>query len=412
VLCGNSEVEQQAAMFGAPREAWSPKLFHETLPALVRAFMPDAIYWPSSAHGGPFPHDARQGTTSYYGVGAYLRPLDDARRSEVRFATECLAFANVPAHVPPTARVHAPAWKARTPRDLGAGWDFDDVRDHYVARLFGQDPAAVRWTDHDHYLDLGRVATGEVMARTFGEWRRARSVCRGALVWFLRDLWAGAGWGVIDADGQPKPAYFFLKRALAPVAVFLSDEGTGGLDAHLVNDGTRAIDGELEVRFFRGEVDVGGGKMPVLLAPHAAVEVPVAALLEGFVDVTHAHRFGPPTCDVVLAELREGDRVLARALHRPLGLPSRRQADVGLAASYVASARGTLDVTVTARLPAYGVVVEADGYEADDAFFELAPARPHLVRLTRTPASEGASTPPRVTVRALDAEARARAVPA
>ena len=119
VLCGNSEVEQQAAMWGAQRDLWQPQLFHDTIATLVRDECPAVPYWPSSAHGGAFPHDAAEGTSSYYGVGAYLRPLEDARRASVRFATECLAFANVPEpatidKMPGASalRVHHPMWKA------------------------------------------------------------------------------------------------------------------------------------------------------------------------------------------------------------------------------------------------------------------------------------------------------------
>ncbi|MGH8337252.1 MAG: glycoside hydrolase family 2 protein, partial [Gammaproteobacteria bacterium] len=97
LLCGNSEVEQQAAMWGAPRETWRSPLFDETLAQLCAENVPGVPYWPSSAHGGSFPHQANVGTTSYYGVGAYLRPLEDARSSGLKFATECLAFANIPA---------------------------------------------------------------------------------------------------------------------------------------------------------------------------------------------------------------------------------------------------------------------------------------------------------------------------
>uniref|UniRef100_UPI001BB46A4F hypothetical protein n=1 Tax=Acinetobacter baumannii TaxID=470 RepID=UPI001BB46A4F len=41
VLCGNSEVEQQAAMFGATRDRWAPALFHETLARACAQSHPD-----------------------------------------------------------------------------------------------------------------------------------------------------------------------------------------------------------------------------------------------------------------------------------------------------------------------------------------------------------------------------------
>jgi beta-mannosidase len=409
VLCGNSEGEQQAAMWGAPRERWSPRLFHETLPALARTHCPGVPYWPSSAHGGTFPHQADVGTSSYYGVGAYLRPLEDARRAEVRFATECLAFANVPdpAALPggPAVRAHHPAWKARTPRDLGAGWDFDDVRDHYLARLFGVDPVALRWTDHDRYLALGRAVTGEVMERVFGEWRRARSTCGGALVWFLRDLWPGAGWGVVDAGGAPKAAYFALKRALAPVGLHMSDEGGNGLALHVANDGPETLAGSLELQLFRaGEISVGRASRAVEVPGRDALELPAAALFEGFLDLSYAYRFGPPAHDLVAATLRgPGGDVRARAFHFPLGLPAAREPDVGLVAEARRDGAGAA-LVLRARRFAQSVAVEVEGFEPDDAWFHLAPGEERTVPLRRIAGSD----PPRGTVQPLNSEAAAK----
>ena len=37
----------------------------------------------------------------------------------------------------------------------------------------------------------------------------------------------------------PKVAYHHLRRALAPVAVWTTDEGLGGIDVHVANDGRR-----------------------------------------------------------------------------------------------------------------------------------------------------------------------------
>jgi beta-mannosidase len=412
VLCGNSEGEQQAAMFGAGRERWAPKLFHETLASLAGTSRPDVPYWPSSAHGGDFPHQGNVGTSSYYGVGAYLRPLTDARRAEVRFASECLAFANVPEPraLPggPSVRVHHAAWKARTPRDLGAGWDFDDVRDFYLGELFGVDPMRLRYADHERYLALGRVVTGEVMAQTFGEWRTRRSTCAGGLVWFLRDLWSSAGWGVVDAAGRPKAAWYYLKRALAPVAAHISDEGGNGLVVHVANDRGEALAGELELTLCHaGEVQVASARRAIAVEPRAAIEIGAASLFDGFMDLSYAYRFGPPPHDLVVATVRApSGETLAQAFQFPLGLPAGRELDVGLTASATMDGDGAT-VSVRTRRFAYAVAVEADGFAADDSYFHLPPGGERTLRLRRVTSATG---PLRGTLQPLNAAATTKIV--
>jgi len=408
VLCGNSEVSQQAAMWGAARELWMQPWFEETLPALLKPLLPDTAYWPSSAWGGAFPHQVNAGTVSYYGVGAYLRPEDDARRSGLRFASECLGFSNVPepetlARLPGglATRVTHPAWKARAPRDLGAGWDFEDVRDHYLQHLFGLDPAKLRYADHERYLALSRVASGEVIARAFAEWRAAGSSCRGALVWFLRDLWAGAGWGLLDDAGQPKACWHALSRVLQPRTVLLTDEGSNGLVAHLVNETAEPLRATLDVGAWRGATVTAQAERPVELAPRSTQALPLMALLDHFTDLNHAYRFGPLNHDVVVARLRDGNgRLLGRAFHFPGGMDLPREADLGLQATAEASPDGGLQLRLGTQRFAQGVRIDAAGWRPGDQYFHLVPGDEHVVPLQPL---DGQARPWRCTVQALNA---------
>jgi beta-mannosidase len=415
ILCGNSEGEQQAAMWGAPRESWSPPLFHEQLAQLARELCPEVPYWPSSAHGGSFPHESNTGTSSYYGVGAYLRPLEDARRAEVRFASECLAFANIPqertlARMPGGAsiRCHHPAWKARTPRDLGAGWDFDDVRDHYLARLFGVNPLELRYGDHDRYLALSRVVTGEVMASTFAEWRRKRSTCRGALIWFWRDLWCGAGWGVVDALGTPKAAYYYLRRASQPISISISDEGNNGLYLHVNNEPAQPLAATLELKLYRhGETSVGSATRAITLAGRETAEIPAATLFESFLDLSYAYRFGPAPHDVVVASLVAVDGgTLAEAFHFSGGMSAARELDIGLTATATVRDETTFEVRIASRRFAQSLWIEAEGFSPDDAYFHLAPGSNRTLLLRRTPSEP--VRPLRGRVHALNAHTPAK----
>ena len=412
ILCGNSEVEQQAAMWGATRDKWAPSLFHERLPAIVERTLPGVPYWPSSAHGGAFPHDVSAGSSSYYGVGAYLRPVQDARRSELRFASECLAFANVPEDetlekLPNglAVRAHHPEWKARTPRDLGAGWDFDDVRDFYLRELLGSDPLQLRYADHDRYLQLGRIASAEVMASCFAEWRRRRSTCNGALIWFLRDFWPGAGWGVIDACGEPKAAYYQLRRALQPVAISISDEGCSGLALHVVNDRAAALDAQVEMILYRdGRTIVARSTRRIAVAACDALELPAAALFDGFHDLSYAYRFGPPAYDVAVATLQSASvGQTVRTCYFPAGLTAAPASDLVLSARASPLPGDAYRLTIAASRFARWVTVKADAYRSDDQYFHVLPGEERCVVLT--PLSAAARQPLRGLVRAVNAMA-------
>ncbi|HTX10887.1 MAG TPA: hypothetical protein VME22_19850 [Solirubrobacteraceae bacterium] len=392
VLCGNSEVAQQVAMLGLdPQLAYGP-LYEELLPSVVAEAGVQAPYVPSAPWGGDLPFRPDRGVANYYGVGAYLRPLEDARRSEVKFAAESLAFSNVPneatVEVLGGPAVHTPRWKAGVPRDAGAGWDFEDVRDFYLRLLYGIDPVELRSIDPERYLELSRHVTGEVMAETLGEWRRPASPCGGALVLWLTDLVPGAGWGLLDDRARPKAAYWYLRRALSPVAVWSTDEGLSGVVAHVANDRREALSATVRISLYRDlEVLVEEARVEVVLAPHDTWSGNVEQLLGRFVDVSWSYRFGPPAQDLVVLTLEGGDRQrpLSQSFRFPAGRRTRAEsaAALGLRASLQGAEREVPTVTVTSRRLAYGVRLHIPGFVPDDDAFGIEPGHARTIELRR-----------------------------
>ncbi|WP_454825253.1 glycosyl hydrolase 2 galactose-binding domain-containing protein [Paraburkholderia xenovorans] len=387
VLCGGSEVDQQAAMFGLPPSMRAQPLFTEQLPAIVARERSDVPYVSNSPSGGVWPFSTNEGVTHYYGVGAYQRPLDDVRRSQVRFAAECLAFANVPDDATlhdalGTIHLHDPRWKAAVPRDPGAGWDFDDVRDHYLQTLYGVEPARLRYEDPERYLDLSRAVVAELMGDVFAEWRCSGSTCGGALVWQLQDLRAGAGWGLIDATGRPKSALHGLAKALQPIQVLMTDEGLNGLDIHLLNERAQPLVAQLELVCLReGSVKVASASCEVELAPHGAQRMSAAACLGQFFDFTHAYRFGPRAHDVVMATLH--DKASGQIVSEAFYLPERRIAerhDLGVSVAAEHNGDGWQLVIEAKRFARFVHIVDTH-YRAAHDWFHLPPNRRCVVPL-------------------------------
>jgi beta-mannosidase len=391
VVCGNSEVEQQPAMMGLDPALGRGELWDSVLPAVVAESGADCAYLRSTPCGGALPFHPAAGVTHYFGVSGYFLPVADARRAEVRFASECLAFANVPDHT--EFPVHHPRSKVGVQRDagtgwdLGAGWDFDDVRDHYLEQLYGVDAVQLRRSDHARYLALSRAASGEVMAELMGEWRRDASPCRGALVLWLKDMLPGAGLGVLDHAGQPKVAYHHLRRVLAPVAVWTTDEGVAGVAVHVANDRPVPLRARLRVALYHDfESRVEEAVRELELGPHSSIGLDVEGLIGRFVDAAWAYRFGPPAQDAIAVSLESaGDppTPLSQAFRFPAGRPIEPQtpARLGIEAAARSDGPGAGVVTIRTRRLAYGVRIHAAGFTPEDDALTLEPGRERAVRL-------------------------------
>ena len=381
--CGGSEVAQQAAMMGLPEKYWSNDFFLETLPRLCDEAQPGVAYFPSSPWGGALPFHVSEGIAHYYGVGAYRRPLADAKSAKVRFATECLGISNVPEQstmglvlegtMPPP---HHPRWKARVPRDNGSGYDFEDIRDHYLEALFGEDATDLRAQDVARYYALSRVVSGEVMSQTYGEWRAPSSGCGGALVWFYRDLWPGAGWGITDSTGERKAALWYLKRAWSPVSVHLVDEGLDGYAIHAINETSEPLEALVEFEMYKdGRPAAAAAQATITVPARGAVSLKADGLLGYFSDATNAYRFGPAKYDAVTARLMRADsgEVLGEDFRFPAGLDLPLQRDVHVSSQAVRRSDGSIEVTLRSDVFLQSVAVSCDGFSPSDNYFHLAP---------------------------------------
>ncbi|TDK30427.1 glycoside hydrolase family 2 protein [Rhizobium deserti] len=393
ILCGGSEIYQQGAMLGLPERIWKGAFWEEFLAGLAAEHCLDLPYVPNSPSGGTLPFFSNAGIAHYYGVGAYKRPLDDARRANIRFAAECLAFSNL------SARGRLAGGKAGIPRDAGADWDFEDVRDHYLQVLYNVDPGRLRQEDFDRYLKLSRAVTGEVMEATFAEWRMPRSSCNGALVFTYQDVMDGPGWGVVGTDGEPKPAWHALRRAFRPVHLVFSDEGNNGLDIHILNETAKPLDAVIEVTCLRdGRVPVVSGRRALTLTARGSESLACTDLFGAFFDTSYAYRFGPPSHDVTVARLSDAEtgRIVAEAFHFPLG--RAKAIHEATLATILTQDGEELRLEISSDVFAQSVSIDAPGFRASDNWFHLSPDRPKVIHLV---SCSNASLQPKGTVRSL-----------
>jgi len=386
--CGNSEIQQQAAMLGLPSSEWSKHFFDEDLKEACEALHPGVPYFSSTPMGGAMPFHLSSGISHFYGVGAYKKPLLGSGIKEVKFASESLGFSHIPSQSEVNklfnqekASCHAPAWKRGVPRDKGAGWDFEDIRDYYLEKLYQTDPVTLRSRDTERYLEVSRTVPGEMITQVFSQWRSKTSECSGALIWQYNDLMPGAGWGVIDHKGLPKSSYFYLKRAFQPVAAFIADRELDGLSAILVNDSTQDLHLDIAIKLISTPDRIlTEAHNQVTIKANSTWENSVDAIIGHFTDPNYSYKFGSKQHNIVALQAFNSGSLISDAFYftESLNLNEIHHSELTIDIETIDS-RTYLNIESSQFL--HAVILDIKDASPKDNYFNLTPNTPRKIEI-------------------------------
>jgi beta-mannosidase len=393
-LSGGSEVYQQACMMGLEIGEIDNRLFSEILADIAHQFAPHVPYFigsPYAKNGLPF--HSGEGPSNYHGVGGYRRSFEDARLFKGRFIIECLPFSNIPEDQ--TLRnlwhgkmpeLHSAVWKDAIPRDPGSGWDFADITDFYLEKIFLVDPIKLRANDQARYLKFARATVAEAVETTLSIFRADAEHGRVALVWNCHDFKPGAGWGYIDILGNPKSAFYALARTAATTAILTIDEGLDGLSIYLCHEAQTAIDCQLKITLFTEEGQIFAEKtQPEHLSPNMIKRLSVDYFFGKFVDSSYAYRFGPRQFVACHAELMTHDgQIIAQKTYAHPEVTHATNFNLTLNAMATAISTDLFEVTITCNQPAFYVVLDVDDFLPSDNYFHLMPKMEKKIQLRAT----------------------------
>lgn len=93
----------------------------------------------------------------------------------------------------------------------------------------------------DEYVDFTQITQAEGLKFGIEHFRRRKPHCSGSLIWQYNDCWPGISWSLVDYYGFPKAAYYYTRRAYAPVLASFKQLDDGDVELWIINDTPRAV---------------------------------------------------------------------------------------------------------------------------------------------------------------------------
>jgi beta-mannosidase len=102
--------------------------------------------------------------------------------------------------------------------------------------------------DLDEYIDFSMIAQAEGLKFGIEHFRRRKPHCSGVLIWQFNDCWPVLSWSILDYYGFGKAAYYYVKRAYAPVLASFKPLPEGGVELWITNETLEDVQDRITVQ--------------------------------------------------------------------------------------------------------------------------------------------------------------------
>jgi beta-mannosidase len=228
-------------------------LFHEILPAVVKAYDENRFYWSTSANDQNYQSKFNGGIVSgdfhYYGVWGG-KPIEEYNNNVGRFMSE-YGFQSFPEletvkefAKPEDFNLNSAVMKAHQKSQNGNTKIANYMKDNFKTPSKFED-----------FLYVGQLLQSEAIRTAVEAHRRNMPVCMGTLYWQLNDCWPVASWSAMDYYGRWKAAQYMLKKAFQPfmLSVYKQEES---IKIYAVSEMSNPTDASLKISLidFSGKV--------------------------------------------------------------------------------------------------------------------------------------------------------------